>query len=91
MISKPSLEWVGYFTFPGQTVPEHDPGKSAPCPVCEQPLGNEHIKTISLAAEGPAFASFFFRAHKVCWERAPEEIREIIEGEIIDFSVSGKR
>ena len=77
-------EWVGHFESPYQDQPSHDPGMRAKCPVCHEPL-SDPVKTISvMSIDGER--SYFFRAHKMCWEGVGSEQRDIIEGSVIDGS-----
>ena len=73
----------GFFNDAMQTSPTFDPGLSAPCPICLRPVGTEPVKTISLMGE-KSNRSYFFRAHKRCWEYATEDQRNQIEGSLID-------
>jgi hypothetical protein len=83
----------GWFGDAAQTEPEHDPGFDAPCPICIHPVGRHSvdnpIKTISLMVEDPAQRrnSFFFRAHKRCWEMVSDHERSMVESSLIDHVV----
>ena len=76
---------LGWFDDPSQTEPAHEPGLDVPCPVCGGTLNDgQPRKTMSLMlCEGPD-RSYFYRAHKKCWEALNAEQQGIIEGEIID-------
>ena len=66
----------GYFNASVQEKPAFDPGLDVPCPFCTSRL-SKPMKTISIM---PAAGnkSFFYRAHKECYEGAdPEEIQHI--------------
>lgn len=76
---------VGYFSSPEQAQPAHDPGLAVPCPVCRLPL-HRPLKTISLMLGGDT-RSYFFRTHQACWDNAPAERREAIEGGLVDLLV----
>jgi hypothetical protein len=80
---------VGWFESAEQVEPSHDPGLDVPCPVCGLTL-TRPMKTISLMVVGGA-ASYFFRAHKPCWDSASEEERCQIESTIIDGIATGSR
>lgn len=80
MIESPILGW---FDHPHQTIPIHDPGRTAPCPICLSALGDTPMTTTSLMRRGSA-KSFFFRAHKSCWLNAGDAEKEQIEHSIID-------
>lgn len=82
-----NLRYIGYFNDPDSTDPSHDPGLGAPCVVCDQPLISQPERvTISLVHQNPELRlfSFFFRAHKACWNALPEVERILIESSIID-------
>lgn len=72
----------GYFTDATQDKPTFDPGLSVPCPFCDeiimQPRGKEQpIQTIAFAMLGKDI-SYFYRAHKSCYESAsPEKIQQV--------------
>ncbi len=67
----------GYFDAPGQETPAFDPGTNAPCPFCTAAVGDgRRVVTISLRPDGNR--SYFYRAHKDCYEQAdPDEITNI--------------
>lgn len=73
----------GWFTSPDQMTPVFDPGLDVPCPCCLEPLRNGPRKTISVMPVERT-RSYFFRAHKACWEATTEETRILIESSIID-------
>ena len=80
----------GWFDSPEQTMPAHDPGQAAPCVICAWPV-NKHsednpLVTISLAVQAKRFRdrSYFFRAHKNCWERQTKHEQTLIESSLID-------
>jgi hypothetical protein len=80
----------GWFESLEQTKPAHDPGQTAPCVICAWPV-NKHsednpLVTISLAVQAKRFRdrSYFFRAHKNCWERQTEHEQSLIESSLID-------
>lgn len=73
----------GYFDSPAQESPAFDPGLAMPCPFCLLSLHSGPRKTISLMAEGDP-RSYFYRAHKFCYENAsPQEVCAI-ESSLID-------
>ncbi len=78
------MDIFGYFDNPIQTKPARDPGLTAPCPVCTEPVGEVAIKTISLIAHPDDGRSYFFRAHKDCWKNASEDEQSHIESLLID-------
>lgn len=84
----------GYYDDPAQDKPAHDPGPEGLCPVCCCPIGKHHattnpVKTISLMAHDPNHRtrSFFFRAHKNCWNTTTPHNRMLIESSVIDEHV----
>jgi hypothetical protein len=80
----------GWFDSPEQTTPAHDPGSCAPCVICTWPVDkhstNNPIVTISLALydKKNRERSYFFRAHKNCWERQTQHEQGLIESSLID-------
>lgn len=80
----------GWFDDANQTAPAHDPGPSGLCPVCCWPVQQHSIDnplvTISVMLEDPTKRnrSYFFRAHKRCWDRQTEYQQKLIESSIID-------
>lgn len=80
----------GWFDSLEQTTPAHDPGPTAPCVVCIWPVEKHSIDnpvvTISLALYNKEHRdrSFFFRAHKRCWERQTQHEQSLIESSLID-------
>ena len=72
----------GHFDAPDQTLPAYDPGLDVPCPICLERVGKHGICTISL--RGDDEKSYFFRAHKQCWDGASLEEQGQIEGALID-------
>ena len=79
-IGAPSI--FGYFERPEQTTPTFDPGPSALCPFCLRALAMP-VKTISLMKPGDA-RSYFYRAHKACYETADDRAIAEIESAQID-------
>lgn len=70
---------VGYFDSPADESPCFDPGIGVPCPFCLLPLASP-LKTISLCVPGSS-RSYFYRAHKACYEGAsPDEICDLETG-----------
>lgn len=68
---------LGYFDYPGQEIPTYDPPHDGPCIVCGESLNNP-MKTISLSRADVEFPrSYFYRAHKVCYESDPRKADEI--------------
>ena len=81
----------GYFDSAEQSEPAYDPGLETLCPCCLSPVGDgSGITTISLLAEEDV-RSFFFRAHKGCWQRASDEEKSVIESSLIDSRVTDRR
>lgn len=72
----------GYFDQPGQEKPTVDPGLSVPCPFCTRSICPP-MKTISLMRP-ESDKSFFYRAHKDCYEQAEAEEIQHIESIKID-------
>lgn len=73
--------FVGYFDHPAEP-PIYDPPLDSPCVVCGVVMLGNRI-TISLAPVGGR-RSYFFRAHKACWESLSEEDQAQFESSIID-------
>ena len=77
----------GYFDSATQQHPRFDPGLSVYCPVCAGPLSMP-IKTISLMylpndGRQPD-RSYFYRAHKQCYDALDDAGKRRIDGLIID-------
>lgn len=77
----------GYFDAACQVKPAHDPGLTAPCPFCTGPVGDTGIKTISLMKPGDG-RSYFYRAHKACFDEADDEEVQHVESLLIDDRLS---
>lgn len=74
----------GYFDSPEQTVPAYDPGLQAPCVVCTQSLLGKPVVTVSLMPDAIRQRSYFFRAHKECWNGISPQEQSAIESSLID-------
>ena len=74
----------GWFDDAGNT-PVHDPGMAAKCPACGEVLARP-VRTISLMPAG-VDRSYFFRAHKGCWDALPPEDQSAIESSLIDAAI----
>lgn len=61
---------IGYYDDPSQATPTYNPGLNVPCVICFKPL-SAPMKTISLMMPGD-HRSYFYRAHKACYEALPE-------------------
>ena len=72
----------GFFDKSDQVKPAFDPGLDVPCPFCLGTL-ERPLKTISLMLPGDA-RSFFYRAHKACYDDATPEATSQIESAQID-------
>ena len=73
----------GYFEAPEDKTPTFDPGLCVPCPFCLQAVANGSIKTISLMPIGGR-RSYFYRAHKGCYEQASPDDVTRLESSLID-------
>lgn len=81
--------WVGHFDHPAQVNPFFDPGLDVNCPVCGERLHLRPRKTISLApcddeSRVTGGKSYFFRAHKDCWDGLTEKEQATYEAVVID-------
>lgn len=85
-MSTEQLTDVGYFDGTGSS-PAFDPGLKVPCPVCHASLEQEPRCTVSLMAMEHPTKSYFFRAHKRCWETCGRDRQSDIESEIIDAAI----
>ena len=83
-----TLVHVGWFNDESESIPAHDSGLLAPCPVCGQPLETGLRMTISLMPVKGHRRSMFFRAHRTCWTTASEQQRAAIESQVIDLPES---
>lgn len=81
----------GYFDNATQTEPKHDPGLNVPCPVCSKTL-DFPMKTISLMVPTKEWErpdrSYFYRAHKRCYESLDDAGKSRVDGLIVDAIVS---
>lgn len=79
----------GYYDSPTQTEPVYDPGLNVDCPACGQPL-NLPVTTISLALydRQNGDRSYFYRAHKQCYDALDERQRGALDGLLIDAIAS---
>lgn len=76
----------GFFDSAEDEIPTHDPGLETNCPICGNKL--EHpIKTISLMREGDN-KSYFYRTHKSCYENMAASEISLIEGSLIDYTLT---
>jgi hypothetical protein len=74
------LEHVGYFVGTSQ-VPEYDPPKDSPCPLCGLPCNSSdqsvsnlkwHLHMVDVLGEpGLGLLSLFYRAHRSCVAKDP--------------------
>jgi hypothetical protein len=71
----------GWFDDTGDT-PTHDPGLSGTCPACGATLGRP-VRTICLMPVGGS-RSYFFRAHRACWDGLDAGEQSAIESSLID-------
>lgn len=79
----------GYFNSVEQDVPVFDPGLSVICPFCLLQL-EPPLKTISFMALGSE-RSYFYRAHKGCYESADQPSINEIESSVVDSApLTGK-
>lgn len=82
-------EIFGYFNSPEQTEPAFDPGLAAPCPFCLNVLVAP-FKTISLMGIIDNY-SYFYRAHRACYEYASAAAVQEIEGSLINSLASDQQ
>ena len=86
----PRHDIFGWFDSPEQTTPAHDPGPSALCVICNFPVERHSMDnplvTVSLAVYDKRFRekSYFFRAHKNCWNNISEHEQSCVESSLID-------
>lgn len=85
-----SVDIFGYFDAPGQERPAFDPGRGVPCPICLHALADKPVRCTSLMLVGDD-RSYFFRAHKQCWDDAGQEEQERIEHALIDAGAARLR
>jgi hypothetical protein len=75
---------LGWFEDASDT-PAHDPGvDGTPCLVCTQGL-TRPVVTVSLMLADSRQRSYFFRAHKDCWNGLSEGEQALYEGGVIDY------
>lgn len=73
----------GYFDSAQQIAPTFDPGLDVPCPYCLRPLADEARKTISVMGMERK-RSYFYRAHKRCYEHASVMAISQVESSVLD-------
>lgn len=78
----------GYFSEPGQQEPTYDPGLNVECPVCYRRLTSPMV-TVSLAIEEDT-RSYFYRAHKGCFEDLTEDEQSDLDGLIVDAVIASR-
>lgn len=84
----------GYFDDPSQTEPAFDPGLDVDCPICHTKLSRP-MKTISVMLDDPNLGgrdsrSYFYRAHKDCYDALAPEQETNLDGAIIDAVARSK-
>lgn len=73
----------GWFDSPLDETPAHDPTvEDGICPICAKGL-ERPVKTISLIKDGDS-KSYFYRAHKGCYEGLSEEDVMNLDSSLID-------
>jgi hypothetical protein len=77
----------GYYDKPGDE-PAYDPGLEVECPICWKKLSRP-IKSISLMLMDDD-RSYFYRVHKLCYERLSEEEVTKLDSVLVD-AVANKR
>lgn len=80
----------GYFTAPGQKVPDRDPGLYVACPVCGHILGKVPVKTISLMVDGDT-RSYFYRVHRDCYDGLTADEKARLDWPIVDAVVASRK
>lgn len=75
-------EIFGYFDAPEQEAPAFDPGLDVPCAYCLKPLSRP-MRAISLMKPGDG-RSYFYRAHKDCYDHASADEVCDLESSLID-------
>lgn len=77
----------GYFNDADQVTPAYDPGVSVDCPVCGKVLGHHsndnRLVTISVAVDDDN-RSYFYRAHRSCYDALPPEKQSELDWPIVD-------
>jgi hypothetical protein len=73
----------GYYTDSTQNEPVYDPMFSVPCPICNEDLNPEDIRTISLMVPDDS-KSYFYRVHRSCHVRLNEKQSGDLDGLLID-------
>lgn len=77
-----NIKDYGYFEG-SDPEPAYDPGFLADCPFCNKRLTGP-VKTTSFGVPGST-RSWFWRAHKDCYERASDQAVTEVDSFIIDF------
>lgn len=78
---------VGYFDAPGTDVPAYDPGLDVQCLVCWKPLRDKPRVTVSLMWKDWHDRSYFFRAHKLCWEGISPAEQQKYEESVLEADI----
>lgn len=84
-----SLTDYGWFDDASQVVPAFDPGLSGSCPVCGIGLLSSPRVTVSFLVVSRPERSYFYRAHKSCWEPLPEPMRQEFEWPMVNAIARG--
>lgn len=78
---------VGYFDTASATMAAVDPGLDVRCIVCWEPLRRHPRVTISLMWEH-GDRSYFFRAHKPCWDALDPSQQQRYEESVLTGKVA---
>lgn len=79
----------GWFDAADQETPTFDPGLTVPCPLCGVALSERERITESFLVLARRERSYFFRAHRACWNAATDEQRWAVESAAVDEIASG--
>lgn len=75
--------YVGWFDSAEQETPAHDPLFTAPCIVCQRPMSEDDVRTVSLMWHRGS-ASLFYRMHRTCGESLTEREAALYDGCVLD-------
>ena len=85
LISKrEKLKFIGYFNDFSDT-PAKDPLYAVNCIICNNPMTESDVRTVSLCALSGAGVSFFYRMHRTCSDSLSAIDQELYDNAIIEL------
>lgn len=83
-VSDDISKYIGYFTSHNEQEPTYDPAHDSPCLLCDEPLREDDVRTISLMWQDNAQRSYFYRVHRTCHEKLTTEEAGALDGRVLD-------